>query len=87
MSDQGWRPIETAPRDRTPILAITGAIDDERCSHWSHRMFVVFHLGTTERMGVDLGWSLFPGMGVSDEWLAAWMPLPPPPTTGDKPDV
>lgn len=78
-----WRAISEAPRDRTPILAITGVIEDERYSHWSHRMFVIFHLGTTSNMGLDMGWSLFPGMGVGDEWLAAWMPLPEPPKAPD----
>lgn len=79
---QGWQPIETAPRDRTPILAITGDVPDARWSHLSHRMFVIFHLGRTDRIDIDMGWSLFPGMGVGDEWLAAWMPLPPAPAMG-----
>lgn len=74
--DAGWRPIETAPRDRTRILAITGEIADERFSHWSHREFVVFHLGYANKTGMDLGWALFPGFNCCDDWLAAWQPLP-----------
>src|SRR3546814_2292701 len=74
---QGWQPIETAPRDRTQILAVTGEIAGEPWSYLSHRQFVVFHLGKSDRIGLDLGWALFPGMGCSDEWLAGWMPLPP----------
>ena len=79
----GWRPIETAPRDRTRILAITGDITDERFSHWSHLQFAVFHMGFTNQTGMDLGWSLFPGFGCGDEWLEAWQPLPEPPTPKD----
>lgn len=30
--------------------------------------------------GYDMGWALFPGMGVGDDWLDVWMPLPAPPT-------
>ena len=68
-----WQPIESAPKDGTRILAITGKIDDERWSNLSHREFVIWHLGG------DVGWSLYPGMGVGDDWLAAWQPLPAPP--------
>lgn len=68
-----WQPIETAPRDRTRILAITGQIADERFAHWSNREFVVFYMGDLS------GWALFPGMGCGDDWLKCWLPLPPPP--------
>lgn len=69
----GWEPIETAPRDGTEILAITGDIADERFKHWSRRRFVIRWLGVGD-------WALFPGMGVGDDWLAGWRPLPTPPT-------
>jgi hypothetical protein len=74
-----WQSIETAPKDGTRILAITGEIEDERWNYLSHREFVVWHLGHTEASGLDMGWSLYPGMGVGDAWLAAWQPLPEPP--------
>lgn len=74
-----WQLIETAPRDGTRILAVTGDIADERWSNLSRREFVIWHLGRSGRVDLDLGWSLYPGMGVGDEWLAAWQPLPTPP--------
>ena len=71
-----WQDMKSAPRDGTWILAQTGSIADDRYHHLSRRCFVVCHLGRTDRMGLDLGWSLYPGFGVGDEWLSGWMPLP-----------
>ena len=72
-----WRPFNTAPKDRSYILALLGDLKDERNQHWSGRAFVVRHEGMTSRSGYDLGWSLFPGYGgVPDEWFVGWMPLP-----------
>ena len=72
---RGWMGIEsmdTAPRDRTPILAKTATIEG-RWGHLSNRWFVISYIDNIS------GWSLFPGMGWPDEWLQGWMPLPLPP--------
>lgn len=65
----GWMPMETAPRDGTFILAKCGDIADERWSHLSGRCFVIKWIGVGD-------WSLHPGFGVGDNWLAGWQPLP-----------
>lgn len=74
-----WQPFETAPKDGTWILAIYAFQDDDRHQQWPGRCFVVKHLGYSNANQLDLGWSLFPGMGVGDESLSHWMPLPAPP--------
>jgi len=74
-----WQPIETAPKDGTLVLARYADIEDDRRQHWPGRIFVVKHMGYTAGQGYDMGWALFPGMGVGDESLSHWMPLPKPP--------
>ncbi len=72
----GWQDWSTVPRDGSWVIAELGQIADERFSHWSGRKFVVRHGGYTRRMGYDLGWQLFPGMGCGDEWFLRWHALP-----------
>jgi len=75
----GWRTMESAPKDGTWIIAQCGDIPDERWSHMAGRCFVIKHMGVSGRL--DMGWALYPGMGVGDDWLCRWMPLPASPTT------
>ena len=70
------RPISEAPRDGTYILAMTKDDLGERHSGMASRPFVIWHMGKTNNLGFDMGWSLFPGMGVGDEWFSGWEPLP-----------
>lgn len=74
----GWRPMESAPKDGTYILArVAPQDDDDRWGYLSGRCFVIRHEGRTPS-GYDLGWSVFPGFGgVSDDWFEGWLPLPP----------
>lgn len=74
----GWRPMESAPRDRTYILARVAPRDgDDRWGYLSGRCFVIRHEERTPS-GYDLGWSVFPGFGgVSDDRFEGWLPLPP----------
>jgi hypothetical protein len=80
-SDQAvWKPIETAPKDGTWVLAIVGGASD-RWKHLNGRAFVIRHEGKTPS-GFDLGWSVYPGFGgTGDQWFTHWMPLPAPPLT------
>jgi len=71
-----WRPIETAPKDGSYILAVLGPTDNGHIGHLVGRVFSIRHQGQTPS-GYDMGWSLFPGYGgVPDCWLAGWLPLP-----------
>ena len=72
---RGWMGIEsmdTAPRDRTHILAKTLPRSDD-WANYGGRWFVIWHVDDIS------GWSLFPGMGVGSDWFEGWMPLPLPP--------
>lgn len=72
-----WRPIETAPRDGTYILAIVAENDSRQMGHLAGRVFAIRHEGRTES-GYDMGWAVFPGYGgACDELFSHWMPLPP----------
>jgi hypothetical protein len=77
-SAEGWRPIESAPKDGTRILAfVSGA--DGLWDHLNGRHFCVQHAGRTGS-DYDLGWSVYPGLGgAPDWWFGGWQPLPEPP--------
>lgn len=73
-----WRSIkdDPPPKDGTWIIAKLGDGVPDRWDHWRGRCFVIKHMGYTSTAGYDLGWTLFPGMGAEDDWLAEWQPLP-----------
>lgn len=82
---QQWRPIDTAPRDGTPILVAMrhdiAAADDWRWAGWNGRYVVVRHDGVMDGH-YDMGWSVAAPVGqggLPDSWMLGWMPLPPPP--------
>ena len=88
-TDSGWRPIETAPRDGTPIWALIHSdlsirFQLERLAAWNGRQIPLRHEGKTPS-DYDLGWSVAAPLGyggIPDSWVAGWMPLPPPPESG-----
>lgn len=73
-----WRPIKTAPKNRTDILVLLRRdIPELRERRHAGRQFVALHPGV-DHDGFDVGWSLYPGYGgVPDDWIAGWLPLPP----------
>lgn len=78
-----WQPIETAPRDGTPILAIVGENDSRHMGHLVGRIFQIRHEGLTRPSGYDLGWGVYPGFGgAPDHYFTHWMPLPCAPLPG-----
>ena len=64
-----WQPIETAPRDGTPILAILKVTNNKTNFAW-HEPNVIW--ATDDESDWYRGW------GFDD--YTHWMPLPPPPT-------
>ena len=68
------RPMETAPRNQTHILAKTlPRSDHDRFASYGGRWFVVWHVNTFD--GAE-DWSLFPGFSVDPEWFEGWTHLP-----------
>lgn len=74
MSD--LKPMDVAPTDGYILAKTLPRPDDERFSHYGDRWFAVRHAGRTSQMDLDMGWHLFPGMGVSADWFAGWMHIP-----------
>lgn len=70
------RPIETAPRDGSYIIGVTRHNLEDLWIGQAARPFVIWHMGRTSNLGLDMGWALYPGMGVGDDWFAGWVPLP-----------
>jgi hypothetical protein len=80
MSD--WQPIETAPKDGTPFLALCGADCGTR-NHWIAWWDANTVVGGSFVCGSDAeGLTNLTAKGLSTivSCLAHWMPLPPPPT-------
>jgi hypothetical protein len=82
----GWRPIEAAPKDGTPVLALIHADLAARTMWKDHErlqgiQFVARHPGLADD-GFDLGWQFAAPVGfggIPDHYLSGWQPLPLPP--------
>ncbi|MDB5651963.1 MAG: hypothetical protein JWL62_3483 [Hyphomicrobiales bacterium] len=79
----GWQPIETAPKDGTPILvynAYVGIYHSAYTTRWTGKP------GETGYAGFPCGfWSTGPGCYPFGKWdciPSHWMRLPDPPTAG-----
>jgi hypothetical protein len=83
-----WQPIETAPRDGTPILAFNpmfGVYNTAYTNRWTGEPD---EIAEGSYRGFPCGFSSnglgsFP-FGQWDCQPSHWMPLPPPPTEGEK---
>lgn len=85
--DDGWRPMVSAPKGGTRILAVIrsdlrktrpGRDDLEP---WEGLPIVVRHPGIASD-GFDLGWNVAAPVGhggFPDDWFVGWRPLPAPP--------
>jgi len=75
-----WRPMNTAPKDGTPVLVktvLTPETFGDIRSHWNGRFVVVQHEGMTAS-GFDLRWRVACPVGfggIPDEWFEGWRPV------------
>jgi len=75
--NQGWQPIETAPKDGTDVLLV-GPSNVVGFGCWMDERFPAIECGVPVECGVDPGWyatSMWPG----SEQPTFWQPLPAPP--------
>lgn len=89
-SESEWQPIESASKNRQPILVkfyddIYPRLRPERndLERWNGVQFVARHPGLAED-GFDVGWGFAAPVGTGgfpDEWIEGWKPLDAPPTT------
>jgi len=81
-----WQPIETAPKDGTPIILFGGRVT---AGHWEAERWPVsaeYHGSTGEYLGqfetgecIEAWWYSEDGGFDSESQPTHWMPLPPPP--------
>jgi len=87
-----WQPIETAPKNGTPVLLrfkdslrAFDTSDEFRLERWQGLAFVGRHSGHT-RNDYDMGWAFAAPVGhggFPDAWLVGWMAIPNGPTPED----
>lgn len=90
-TSDSWRPITEACKDRSVIWAVfhtdiyprlePGRDDLER---WNGVQVPLRHMGIVEYDDgpFDMGWNVAAPVGhggFPDDWIAGWMPIPPPP--------
>lgn len=79
MTDHGWKPIETAPKDGTPILVWVG--DRLHEAIWDAD---AYDPATGDFSGLWMArWTEIDSYGVSIEGVTHWMPLPERPGKDD----
>lgn len=71
LSERGWQPIDTAPRDGTEVIIFNG--------HGKGTIFVGFYVGDEEDM--EPHWARIDSLEIFYE-PTHWHPLPQPPKTG-----
>ena len=79
--DEGWEPIESAPKDGTEILGIfVGTIDtDYSLVRWDCRRWIAQADGQRAIESQGDTWT-----DLIEPFLTHWMPLPPPPKGPEK---
>lgn len=87
---EGWKPIERAPRDGTPILACSVNHDAREVVCWQDGL----DSGSFENLIADepepeKGWvnngPIKDRFYANPRWFTHWQPLPAPPATSDAP--
>ena len=82
MSDNGWKPIETAPKDGTLILAASAVTGDRYCVAWQpgngDPEDVIDGEDHWDNVGAR---NAAPALYFDRHFFTHWMPLPPPPST------
>jgi hypothetical protein len=72
----GWRPIDSAPRDGTSIILALGNVPISSELSLTTQMLVGCYRddGLDWRFAAPVGYG-----GIPDEWIVGWQPLPAPP--------
>jgi len=73
-----WQPIETAPRDSTPVLLLVKSTNHLPDGRWYHALADIQFVGFNRGDAMEWCFSAPIGQGgILDKWIAGWKPLPP----------